>query len=612
MQAWTLEQALQLEQTAHNFEAAQALAAAWTRPHADLTRLPAQVQARYDLGLEDRIHVHSAEGLAVISLDRSPANMEVPDWFVQAWPIAAPPGRTRLAVAGAGPAMLEVEAGRAWAHRLLWQTVSRSAAVQALLAAALGLLTAAVLRGWLLRQRVTLGQWRSLSAAQPGLMQRSESPYMPDPQGAQATERHLRHDLALQAEQVLRLQRQAQLDLMTGVSLRQHFLGQLQRRLADPQGTRVALLIVRLRELEALNLRVGREATDRLLCAVAQLLLTYVDRVAGALVGRLNGGDFALCLPVGGVALETATSLRAALAALPALRTAGALALVGGVDELLNTTVSLALAQADAALACAEAGEANGVAVSRHGDLLAGVGGAGAWRQRIAEALTPAHGRLQHTPVQDREGRTLHLACSLHLQLQLTPDAGHQPPRVWMALARRAQLLPRVDLLTVQLALHAISADGQPRCVRLAAPSWSAPGFVVALQALLQQAPTQALALALELAAPESGQAEGGLAAAVAAWAPWGVRMGVSHGLVMPADPKATHAAGIAFVSVKRGGVQGVAGDAAMQACFQRWTAGVHEQGLLALVSGSPDSRDLELLWALGLDGAAAPPLPGF
>ncbi len=611
MQAWTLAQALQVEQTARNAEAVQVLADAWSRPRRDLASLPEQAQARYALGREDRIHVQSADGGTLIRLDRPAADTGVPDWFAQAWPIAAPPGRISLVLDGAAPAVLEAESGRAWAHQVLWRTVSRSAVLLALFAAAASLLAVAVLRGWLLPWRTTLGPLYGLAA---GPSQPLADPSPPEAreretrlaQGMQATVRDLRHDLAMQTEQVLRLQRQAQLDAMTGVSLRHHFLGQLQRRLADPQGGRAALLIVRVCDLEALNLRAGREATDRLLCAVAHVLLTYVDRVAGALAGRLNGGDFALCLPVGGVALETATSLRDALAALPALRTAGAQAVVGGVDDVPHTTSSLALAQADAALARAEAGEADGVAVDRCGDLSADAGGASTWRLQLAEALTQERGRLQHTPVQDREGRTLHLLCALHLQL--APGAAHEAPRRWLALARRARLLPRVDLLTVRLALSAIAADGRLRCVRLTSASWSTPGFVAAVRALLQAAPTQAQALAVELAEPESGNAGDDLSAAVAAWAPCGVRLGVGHGTVIPADLTALHAAGIAFVTVAGEHLRGVAADAALQAYAQGWLQLVRELGLLALAGALEDPRDLDVLWALGLDGAAAPP----
>ena len=623
---WTLAQALQVEQTARNAEAAQTLAAILNRPRADAATLQALADARYALGREDRIRVRSAQGSTLVSLDRAAADAGVPVWFNEAWPIVAPPGRLTLAnvrlanlsLASTGigsafsdtsqPVVLEAEAGRAWAQQLLWRTVSRSAALLGLLAAAASLLAAAVLRGWLLPWRLRLGPLQGEAADRWALLDDSG---VLDARGLarsmHATVRDLRQDVAAQAEQVLRLQRQAQLDSLTGVSLRHHFLGQLQRRLADPQAGHAALLIVRVCDLEALNLRVGRDATDRLLCAVAHLLLTYVDRVSGALAGRLNGGDFALCLPVGGVALETAVSLREALAALPASRNAGALMVVGGVDDLPQSTCSAALAAADAALARAETSEADSVAVDHHGDLVADAAGAQAWRAQIAEALTQARGRLHTTPVCDRQGRTLHLACALHLQL--AADGTHQPPRAWLALARRAQLLPRVDLLTLQLALHAIAADGQPRCVRLAAVAWASPGFVAAVRALLQAAPTPARALAIELAEPDPGAAAEGLAAAVAAWVPSGVRLGLrlAHGGATPPDLAALQAAGVAFVTVAGKHLRGVAADEALKAHARGLIKRVRDLGLTALVAGASDAHDLAVLWNLGLDGAAAP-----
>ncbi len=613
LQAWTLSKGLQVEQAARNTEAAQALVAALNGPRAGATTLQAWADTRFALGREDRIRVRSADGLTLVSLDRPADDTGVPDWFAQAWPIAAPPGRLTLVNAAivkpaengrpdsAAPAVLEAEARRVWAQQLLWQTVSRSAALLALIAVTGCLTAAAVLRGWLLPRRMTLDQLAGLAASH--LTPRGKSD-VPQVRGLDATVRDLRQDLALQAEQVLRLQRQAQRDSMTGVSLRHHFLGQLQRRLADPQGGCAALLIVRVCDLEALNLRAGREATDRLLCAVAHVLLTYVDRVSGALVGRLNGGDFALCLPVGGVALETALSLRSAFAALPALRNAGALAVVGGVDGLPRTTCSAALAEADAALARAEADGVLSVAVAHHGDLVADAAGATAWRQQIAEALTQQRGRLVATPVLDREGRVLHLVCTLHLQLSV--DAAHQPPRAWLALARRASLLSRVDLLTVQLALHAIAADGQPRGVRVSEPAWSAPGFVAAVRALLQVAPAQARALSIELAESEHGGAADGLAAALAAWSASGVRLGVVHGTALPSDLTALQAAGVAFVTVANEQLRGLAADEALKAYASSWFQLVRDLGLLALVDGVTDPQDLDLLWTLGLDGAAA------
>ena len=169
---------------------------------------------------------------------------------------------------------------------------------------------------------------------------------LPDPSSAPAP-----WLAASESEQAAHLRRLVQIDGLTGVALRPRFLRQLQQRLDDPAGRRAALLLVRLPELDILNRRCGRDSTDRLLQAVAAVLLTYEDRVPGSFAGRLNGSEFALCLPVCGVARETAASLYEALATLPGVRNTGATLLIGGIDGLPPAGTGAALAAAEATLA---------------------------------------------------------------------------------------------------------------------------------------------------------------------------------------------------------------------------------------------------------------------
>lgn|GEM_PF-325235 len=614
LQTWALAQGLQAEQALRNAQAVLGLADRLFQPIDDAL-VAATVQERAGLrfaqGHEDGIAVSTADGRVLVSLARAPTPAGVPGWLVQVWPLDAPPGSTTRAFGDGRAAVVQAQASRAWAYQLLWQTTSRSALLMTLFAVA-SLLASALLRGAVLPRWLTAFVPHGRRTAPATVLDPSGLPALRSlAQRMEATVQGLREDLAAQAARVLHLQHQAQTDTLTGVSLRHHFLGRLQAQLNGLQGGRAALLIVRVCDLEAVNLRAGHEATDRVLCAIAHVLLTYVDRVAGAAAGRLNGGDFALCLPVGGVALETALTLREALSALTALRSAGALVVVGGVDDLPHTPCSTALAEADAALARAEAGadlEGAGVAVDRHGDLVADVAGASAWRQQIGLALTQGRGRLEEAPMTDRAGGLLHLRCSVHLQL--TPEAEYQPPRRWMALARRAQLLPHVDLLTLQLALEAIAVDGLPRCVRLDVTSWAAPGFVAAVKALLQAVPGQARALAIELIPAEQGDPDEALAAAVASWLPCGAGLGVALalGLGLQRDLTALQAAGIAFVTLSGEHLRGVAGDEALKAYAQGLIQWVGDLGLSVRVDRVADGQDLDTLWAAGLAGAAAAP----
>jgi GGDEF domain-containing protein/EAL domain-containing protein (putative c-di-GMP-specific phosphodiesterase class I) len=421
-----------------------------------------------------------------------------------------------------------------------------------------------------------------------------------------STVHELREDLSLRAWQLAELQRQTRDDPLTGLPLRHAFLGQLQGRLMQQRPGRCAILLLRVPQLEQLNNSLGREATDRLLGAIGHLLLTYVDRVHGAQAGRLNGSDFALFLPAGGVALETAHSLRDALGAILALRTASVCAVVGGVDGLPCISISAALAEADAALARAEAGEGEGMVVEQHADVAVAAAGATAWRAQIASALELGRLRLQEQRVVDRHGNTLHLACSP--QLRLTPEEVFQPARLCVALARRSRLLAPLETATLRLALKATAADGVARCVRVGAPSLETPGFVADVAAALRAMPAQAAQLSIVMPWPESTHASThALTAAAAAWRLAGARIGIESTSAAAHALAVLPSAGVGFVVKDAQLLHGVAADReAAEHAGSLFTL-IRGLGLAVLADGDMNSDDLEAAWSMGLDGAWQP-----
>jgi GGDEF domain-containing protein/EAL domain-containing protein (putative c-di-GMP-specific phosphodiesterase class I) len=432
------------------------------------------------------------------------------------------------------------------------------------------------------------------------------------------TVHRLRVVFASQAEQVGLLQRQAQLDAVTGLPLRQHFIGQLHQLLAtDGQG--VALLLVRVQHLDALNPRIGHELTDRLLHQIASLLLTYVDRVPGTFAGRLNGSDFALCLPVAGVGLETAQSLRETLAAAPALRSAGAEVVLGGADGLHRLSASSALAAADAALARAEHDAFDGgLVVEQHGidsdrdPTGPAYVGASAWRAQIGAALAEGRARLAEFDVRSATGELIHVECPLLVQLVAGGDY-HAADR-WLALARRSQLLPQVDLAAIELALKAIRADGRPRAVHVAAASLASAQFVAGVAQRLVLAPQGAARLSIDCVQSLRSTQDPTtflalLSGAVVAWRPFGVRVGIEHAGASPQELPGLQTSGISYVKVDARHLRGAASDMAVRGYASSLLALIHGLGWMALAEGIDEPEDLATLWSLGYDGATGPAL---
>jgi GGDEF domain-containing protein len=164
-----------------------------------------------------------------------------------------------------------------------------------------------------------LGRVPHASTADPDSMRTVVLPHREPtrvaPEHGSAVVRHL-SPVDEQARELEALRRQAHTDAVTGLPNRRNFVGRLAAALGDSGTPGAGLLILRVLQLEGLNLRIGHDATDLLLAAVAEVLAAYPLRVPGAFAGRLNGTDFALYLPVSGVADETAGTLMRAQRAL--------------------------------------------------------------------------------------------------------------------------------------------------------------------------------------------------------------------------------------------------------------------------------------------------------
>lgn len=526
-----------------------------------------------------------------------PVGLRVPAWFSQrVLPAQAQPG---AAAAASTEVRVVVDASelQPMAWRMLRRNMLLWAAALALLLLGLAVWAAhrhrAVAR--VVRQAQALEHAQFVEAPEP------RSRVLGDLSRAMnAVVRRLREQVAAQAEQVAQLQKQAQTDAVTGLPLRAFFVARLADLLTGARAPAASLLLVRVPELALLNERHGRDAGDRVLVAVADVLLTYTERIPGATAGRLAGQDFALGLPAAGAARETAAAIEAAMAAAPAARLSGVRIVVAGCDSLRGgVAASAALAAADSALARAES--SGQVVVDDLPEL--GTTGARAWRELIAGALEDSRVRLGSFPVVDAAGELIHLECPLRVQVE--PEGEFLVARRWLAMAARSRLMPLVDLAAVNLALAAIAADGQARCVHVAPRSLTSPGFARTLLSKLKAAGVGAARLSIEWSElSDSGTAAQALREVVPAWRQLGVRVGVEHAGGSPRDLPALKEAGLDYVKVDARHLYGVLDDPAARSHVESLVALMHGLGLQAIAEGVADKRQLEVLWSLGFDGA--------
>ena len=598
---------LQTQLRLKNSDNAGSLALVLSQAKGDLQLMGLIVSSQFDTGYYRRVRLLGAGGDVLVSREDESAVRRAPAWFVAALPIDAPPGVAQVSDGWRAIGSVEVQSHTSFAHDDLWLGSLRAMAALLAIGVLAGLIANAVVRRIRRPLDDTVEQARSLVDGQFVTM---PEPGVPElrrvTRAMNSMVARLKLVFEAQAGQLESLRQQATCDSVTGLANRKHFMAQLSSSLQREDGpTHGGLVLLRVIDLSRVNRQIGHDATDRMIVAVANALQSYTEQIKGCHLGRLNGSDFALCLPVGGVASETARSLADALRLLLPSFGAGMGVAVGAVETQRLRAVGQVMSSADAALARAEARGAFAVEFSSEPAVGMTLLGSEAWRQHIDDALQIGRVRLARYPLLDAAHQLIHLECPLRLQMEA--EGPFEPAARWLPLALRSRMTAAVDARAVSLALADIARDGMPRCVNLSAASLVDSGFASRLRALLTDQLRAGRNLWLEV--PES--------AAVDQFAlvqelgrqlrPTGARFGLEH-----AGPQLGHIdrlfeAGLDYTKLDASVTQGVAGDASRLNFVRSMVVMLHGLAVQVFAEGVVDAADATALWQCGVDGITGP-----
>ena len=602
----TLQTQLQLK----NNDNAQSLALALSQQRGEPALLDLVLAAQFDTGFYRSIRLIRSDGAPGFSRESPARPVHAPDWFVALAPIESEPGVAQVSDGWHALGSIEVVSQSAYAHDELWKGSLQAALALALVGVVAGLLASlgvARIRRPLddtVRQAASLQRGEYLTVAEPSVPELRRLT-----RAMNSMVERLRVVFEGQAAQVESMRRQASCDPLTGLSNRIHFMAKLNASLHREDGAASGgLVLLRVLQLAEVNRVLGHADTDRLIVTVGAALQGWVERVPEAFAGRLNGADFALGLPAGGVARESAQAVIDLLrVALPAFAMQ-----VGVVAGAVETRRAMALGelmgQADLALARAEAAgpysvESTGEAgTARSTWALLGDHG---WSERLRASLRGAQARLGSYPVIDRGQRLIHLESPLRLQLE--PDGPFEVAGLWLPLAVRARLTPAIDEHALALALKAIDADGQPRCVNLSPASLADSGFAARLRALLlgrERAARQVWLEVNESAAAHQFELVRELARQLR---PLGVRFGLEHAGERLGRIERLFDAGLDYVKLDASVVRDVGLDAGRAGFVRGLVTMLHSLELQAIAEGVGGAADAQALWDCGVDGLTGP-----
>ena len=620
---YSVRETLQTQLRLKNSDNATALALVLSQQRGQPELLARAAAAQFDSGIYSHIRVAGTDGRTLFerNADDRPGPASVaPAWFAAWLPIESVPGVAQVSDGWRPLGTVEVVSQSAYALDALWRGSVRVALVLASVGLCAGLLAAV---GVARIRRPLDAMVRQANAVQRGEYPTLVEPEVPElrrlTRAMNTMVNRLRGVFEGQAAQVEVMRRQATCDALTGLSNRGHFMALLGASLHREDGPAAGgLVLLRVIDLAEVNRSLGHDSTDRLIATIAQTLQTYTQRVEGAFVGRLNGSDFGLALPVGGLAHETAVAVVALLrAALPAFAH-GVTVAAGVVETRHGSALADVLGGADLALARAESGGPFSVdasveagtdaARSDPADLmapaLAALGERGR-TARVREALVEGRLQLASFPVVDAAGRLIHIECPL--RMQLAPDAPFEVAARWLPLALRGRLTCFVDERAVALALQAISADGRARCVNIAPASLADSGFAARLRTQLLAAPRAARDLWVEVgesAAADQFELLRELSRQLRAT---GARVGLEHAGERLTRVERLFDAGLDYVKLDAATTQGMATDEARAGFVRGLVAMLHGLSMQVFAEGVADGPTADALWACGVDGVTGP-----
>jgi diguanylate cyclase (GGDEF)-like protein len=598
---------LQTQLRLKNSDNATALALVLSQQNGQMALIELALAAQFDTGFYRRIRLNGANGKPLLQREATATPMQAPAWFSALVPIESVPGLAQVSDGWRALGSLEVVSQSSYAVDELWRSSLGSAgalAVVGLLAGLLASLAVGRIRRPLdntVAQATSLERGEYLTVAEPQVPELKRLT-----RAMNSMVGRLRIVFEAQASQVESLRRQASCDALTGLSNRTHFMAQLRAALLREDGQAAGgLVLLRVLKLAEVNRALGRDSTDALIAAIAQTLQTYTQRVDGSFVGRLNGSDFALGLPAGGVARETAQALIELLrAALPLLAAQVAVA-AGAVEMRHGAEINELMGSADLALARAES--SGPFAVESEGEVGSAWARAGerGWRERVSEALAEGRVQLGAYPVVSAHQGLIHFECPLRLQLD--PHGPFEVAAHWLPLAVRSRLTSAVDEQALTLALQAVASDGQPRCVNLSPASLGDSAFAARLRARLLAMPRAARKLWLEVSEEAAADQFELVRELGRQLRPTGARVGLEHAGERISRIERLFEAGLDYVKLDASVTHGVALDTGRAGFVRGLVTMLHSLSIEVYAEGVGNAADAHALWACGADGLTGP-----
>jgi diguanylate cyclase (GGDEF)-like protein len=530
----------------------------------------------------------------------------VPDWFANKVDFDVAPGIAQIQDGWQQAGTLQVKSHSGYALEALWKN-TRDLLEWFLFATLLSGLIGSLILKYISRpldvvvsQAEAIGERRFIISEEPKTKE-----FQRLVRAMNRLSNSVKHMLEKEARQLELLRRESQMDPLTGIANRTHFLHLFDAQLTQEEAQEHGVIVIaRVMDLQQLNNHLGHRQVDQLLCAIASVFSDITRRYPASHAGRLNGSDFCLLLPtdtpIDIVSADISQQLNFQLIATSHTHIALPMALCNFQHGDERAAL---LHKLDGALAQAEL-KGNRAVVIRNEDQPDSVSkNLSQWREAIEHALLTQEIALVKFPVRNIQGELIHNETAVRLQL----DNEQKPAGYFMPWAVRLGIMSNIDLTVLRIALTQLTNIAEPMAINVSAAALCSASFREQALELIATHPRRAQQLWLEFSEVCVLRHAEELRIFTTQLRKLGCHIGLEHvGLEFTQFDKLQEM-GLAFLKIDSAIIRHIDAHPSNQAFVHSLSTLGHSIGLIIIAEGVQTAAEQQALFKLGIDAVTGP-----
>ncbi|RUR52407.1 bifunctional diguanylate cyclase/phosphodiesterase [Vreelandella populi] len=587
-----------------NEDNATALALSMSQLDKDVVILELLISAQFDTGYYRQITLRDTQGNILIERSADGYQGDVPSWFRQLIAFNVPSGVATIQDGWRQFGTLELESQHSFAYSALWRSTLELAGwfiLAGVISLGFAMLIVRGVKRPLMRvvaQAQDISAQRFTTISEPRTLELRQLANAMNQLSA-----NVRQMLSSESQKLDELRLRLQHDRVTGALNRDVFMARFNALLeGDDARANGLIVMVRVRNLDKLNERLGHQTTDLLLHTLVIQLTALDEHSEAPLVGRLNGSDFALLLPLADDLDTLKTSLQQALSHTAAqandVELPAAIAPYSASDQR-----GALLATLDDALAEAESDSVHHRIVIRQHQRHSLFTTHADWRNALDKAIAQGP-QLAYFPVVDAQNQILHHECPARLEL----NQQWQAAGVFIPWITRFALEPVLDLAVVKTALAQLEVNSDQRLgINLSLASITNAQFVTELRSLLEAVPSLAAKLCFEVPATLNTHALASLRGLCNTFRPLGCQFGIEHVGADFTKLADLHDVGLSYLKIDSSLIRGLDTSNEQQTIVRGMATLCHSLGIQVIAEGVTEPQELMYAFLSGMDGVTGP-----